>query len=313
MTMTIWLRLKRQGSVRHVLGRGLWGLTLLIVGFAILSPLAEAMASEQDFVVLQKKLAADGFPPQKLARIFSVDPPNLQLKMVATMFRLRESKLNYDQFLEPPAIQQALLFLNSHRTILAQAERRYGVEPYVIVALLLVETHFGDYTGRPPTLAILSTYALMDQGSYRDRVWALLEAADRVRIGREAFDAKLIRRAEWGYQELCALLRWTNTDAWQLREIQGSLMGAMGMPQFIPSTLERYGADGDFDGIIDLFQTADAVMSIANYLHSLGWSTHSTTEEQEKIIYQYNHSRPYVDCILGIASRLRVAKGNSGR
>ncbi|HBZ56172.1 MAG TPA: hypothetical protein DEO88_12270, partial [Syntrophobacteraceae bacterium] len=66
--MTIWLRLKRQGSVRHVLGRGLWGLTLLIVGFAILSPLAEAMASEQDFVVLQKKLAADGFPPQKLAR-----------------------------------------------------------------------------------------------------------------------------------------------------------------------------------------------------------------------------------------------------
>ena len=311
--MMNWIQLDRGGWQGQGLERWLCTLTLVTVVLVTLSPVAKAAASELDFVALQSRLAAEGFPPQRLARIYSINPPTLQLKMVATMFKLRESKLNYDQFLEPPAIHQARSFLNAHRMALTQAERRFGVEPYVIVALLLVETHLGEYTGRTPTLAILSTYALMDQQSYRDRVWALVDFADRERIGRQAFDDKLIRRSKWGYEELCALLRWTNADAVQLKGIQGSLMGAMGLPQFIPSTLERHGVDGDYDGIIDLFQTADAIMSIANYLQSLGWSKNSTITQKEKIIYQYNHSRPYVDCILAIASQLQTAKGASVR
>ncbi len=309
--MTTRMQRDRGGCAGWGLGPRLCCLTLLTMVLVTLSARADAAASGQDFVVLQQKLVAEGFAPQRLARIYSIDPPTLQLKMVATMFKLRESKLNYDQFLEPPAIQQALSFLNAHRMALTQAERRYGVEPYIIVALLLVETRLGEYTGRTPTLAILSTYALMDQKSYRDRVWALVAPADQARTGRQAFDDKLIRRSNWGFQELCALLRWTNADAAQLKEINGSLMGAMGLPQFIPTTLERHGVDGDYDGIIDLFQTADAIMSIANYLQSLGWSKSSTMAQKEKAIYQYNHSRPYVDCILAIASQLQVAKGAS--
>jgi membrane-bound lytic murein transglycosylase B len=270
---------------------------------------AVASAAAKDFDALQRRLVAEGFPAQQVARIYSSEPPTLQFKMVATMFKLRESKLNYDQFLEPAAINRALEFLRAQRANLSQAERRYGVDPYVIAALLLVETRFGDYTGRTPTLAVLSTYALMDQKGYRDRVWALVEPADRARLGRSAFDDKLLRRSKWAYQELCALLRWTNANPQEVKRLQGSLMGAIGLPQFIPSTLEHYGADGDHDGIIDLFQAADAIMSIARYLQSLGWSRASSTAEREKIIYQYNHSRPYVDTILGIASRLRAAQG----
>lgn len=311
--MMKWTQLDGGDWQGQGLERWLCTLTLVTVVLVTLSPVANAAASELDFVALQSRLAAEGFPPQRLARIYSINPPTLQLKMVATMFKLRESKLNYDQFLEPPAIRKARSFLNAHRMALTQAERRYGVDPYIIVALLLVETHFGEYTGRTPTLAILSTYALMDQQSYRDRVWALVDFADRERIGRQAFDDKLIRRAKWGYEELCALLRWTNADAAQLNGIQGSLMGATGMPQFIPSTLERHGVDGDYDGVIDLFQTGDAIMSIANYLRSLGWSKSSTRSQKEEIIYQYNHSRPYVDCILGIASRLQMAKATGVR
>jgi membrane-bound lytic murein transglycosylase B len=279
------------------------------VVLAILGTSTGASGSDKDFSALQRKLVAEGFPAQQLVRIYTIDPPTLQLKMVATMFKLRESKLNYDQFLEPPAINRALQFLKAQRSQLSQAEKRFGVDPYVIVALLLVETHFGEYTGRTPTLAVLSTYALMDQASYRDRVWSLVAPADRTRLGRQAFDEKLIRRSQWAYQELCALLRWTNTNPHEVKRLQGSLMGAIGLPQFIPSTLERFGADGDSDGIIDLFQTADAIMSIARYLQSLGWSRASTSAERENIIYQYNHSRPYVDTILGIASRLRTAQG----
>jgi membrane-bound lytic murein transglycosylase B len=82
-------------------------------------------------------------------------------------------------------------------------------------------------------------------------------------------------------------------------------MGAVGMPQFIPSNVERYGVDGNRNGRIDLFETPDAISSIAHYLQSLGWSAKSTPAEQEEIIYQYNHSRPYVRTVLDIAARLR--------
>jgi membrane-bound lytic murein transglycosylase B len=310
MAMTAKLQRGRKDRMGRKLGCGFWNKVFL--GTAIMAVwgiAAVVSAADKDFAALQRKLVAEGFPAQQMARIYSIEPPTLQFKMVATMFKLRESKLNYAQFLEPPAINRALTFLKAQRSSLSQAEKRYGVDPYIIVALLLVETRLGEYTGRTPTLAVLSTYALMDQISYRDRVWALVEPADRARLGRSAFDEKLIRRSQWAYQELCALLRWTNADPHEVKSLQGSLMGAIGLPQFIPSTLERYGADGDYDGVIDLFQAADAIMSIARYLQSLGWSQTSTIAEREKVIYEYNHSRPYVDAILAIASRLRAVQG----
>jgi membrane-bound lytic murein transglycosylase B len=262
-------------------------------------------AAESTFSPLQNKLIRDGFPAQQVSRIYGEQPPTPQYKMIATMFVLQESRMNYGQFLEAPSIQRATQFLKEHASTLSQAERTFGVDRTIIAALLLVETQFGRYTGRTPTLAILSTYALMDQKSYRDRVWALLPLQDRERWGREAFDEKLIRRANWAYQELCALIRWSDGQSVKLKNLQGSLMGAVGMPQFIPSNVERYGVDGNRNGRIDLFETPDAISSIAHYLQSLGWSAKSTPAEQEEIIYQYNHSRPYVRTVLDIAARLR--------
>ena len=262
-------------------------------------------AAESTFSPLQNKLIQDGFPTYQVSRIYGEQPPTPQYKMIATMFVLQESRMNYGQFLEAPSIQRATQFLKEHASTLSQAERTFGVDRTIIAALLLVETQFGRYTGRTPTLAVLSTYALMDQKSYRDRVWALLPLQDRERWGREAFDEKLIRRATWAYQELCALIRWSDGQSVKLKNLQGSLMGAVGMPQFIPSNVERYGVDGNRNGRIDLFETPDAISSIAHYLQSLGWSAKSTPAEQEEIIYQYNHSRPYVRTVLDIAARLR--------
>ena len=262
-------------------------------------------AAESTFSPLQNKLIRDGFPAQQVSRIYGEQPPTPQYKMIATMFVLQESRMNYGQFLEAPSIQRATQFLKEHASTLSQAERAFGVDRFIITALLLVETQFGRYTGRTPTLAILSTYSLMDQKSYRDRVWTLLPLQDRERWGREAFDEKLIRRANWAYQELCALIRWSDGQSVKVKNLQGSIMGAVGMPQFIPSNVERYGVDGNRNGRVDLFETPDAISSIAHYLQSLGWSAKSTPAEQEEIIYQYNHSRPYVRTVLDIAARLR--------
>jgi len=226
-------------------------------------------------------------------------------KTISQTLRIRESKLNYDQFLEPSVISRASDFRRKHKSLLSQAEEVYGVDQYVIVAILLVETQFGGYTGQTPTLAILSTFALMDQKSHRDKVWALLPREDRERLGRDAFDQKLTKRAQWAYEELCALVRLSDTQKLRIESCRGSVMGAIGWAQFLPSSVVRYGVDGDRDGRVDLFQPADAIFSVANYLRGYGWREAKTRSSQEEVIYAYNHSQPYVQTILGVADRVR--------
>jgi len=174
----------------------------------------------------------------------------------------------------------------------------------VIAAILLVETHFGGYTGTVPTFAVLSTFALMDQEISRNRVWNLLPPQDQKQWERAEFDRKLMKRADWAYDELFALLHLTDGNPTQLAIMRGSIMGAIGWPQFLPSSLVRWGTDGDRDGRVDLFQPEDAIFSVANYLRAHGWDEAKTEVEKEEVIYTYNHSRPYVGAILGVAAAL---------
>lgn len=256
------------------------------------------------FEPLKERLTKEGFTPQYINEVYRANPTPL-FETVAGTLRMRESKMNYEQFLQPAAIAQARKFVNGHQKVLDQAEKSYGVNKYVIVAILSVETRFGSYTGFTPTLDILSTFALMDRKSYRDIVWDLISANDRQRMGREGFDEKLLKRSAWAYQELCALLTWAQGRPEKARAFKGSLMGAVGWPQFLPSSLVRHGADGDGDGQVDLFQPTDAIVSVANYLQAYGWDEAKSRVQKEKVIYGYNHSQPYVDTILEIADRLQ--------
>ncbi len=238
-------------------------------------------------------------------------PPGLTplYKNVAQTLHLTESKLNYDQFLQPSAVAEAKRFLRRNEAVLLHAEEIYGVNRCVIVAILLVETHFGSYTGATPTFTILSTFALMDQQSSRDRVWNLMSPQDRKKWDRAEFDRRLTRRANWAYDELYALLRLTDGNPKKVTALKGSVMGAIGWPQFLPSSLVRWGTDGNRDGRIDLFELDDAVFSVANYLRVHGWDEAGTESEKEDVIYTYNHSRPYVGAIMGVAGELGECSG----
>ncbi len=279
---------------------------ILAVGFFLLAFALSAEVSEaapDPFRPLKERLLKDGFSGPSIARVYQ-GQPSVQFKTVARTFELRESKLNYDQFLNPSSIEKGRRFASEHRTALRDAGQTYGVDPCVIVAILLVETQFGSYTGKTPTVAVLSTFALMDHKSYRDRIWAMLSPREKARWGREAFDRKLMDRSDWAYREVCALVRLAE-DRVRVESLRGSVMGAVGWPQFLPSSLVRYGADGNRDGRVDLFDPWDACHSVANYLRGYGWCRARTREEKEKVIYQYNHSRPYVQTVLGIADRLQ--------
>jgi membrane-bound lytic murein transglycosylase B len=284
--------------------RGAETLAPLLLFWLALGLLAvPTVRADDTFAPLKKRLIDDGLSQQQVMMAFQ-PAPSPMFTTISKTLRMRESQLNYNQFLSASNLRKAQGFAMSHGGTLRRAEAQYGVDRNVIVAILLVETQLGSYTGEIPTLAVLATFALMDSKGSRDRVWALLSSSDRKRWDRDAFDQKLLKRADWAYGEVRALLEVSKTQGRRPDLYRGSVMGAIGWPQFLPSSLLKFGVDADGDGRIDLYRPEDAISSVANYLRGYGWSERLSRLEKEEVIHHYNKSRPYVATILEIASRL---------
>jgi membrane-bound lytic murein transglycosylase B len=126
---------------------------------------------------------------------------------------------------------------------LARAEREFGVPAEIIVATIGVETVYGTYMGTHRVLDALTTLA---------------------------FDFP--RRAEFFRGELEQFLLLARDRVVDPLAIKGSYAGAMGIPQFMPSSYQRYAIDFDGDGRKNLWSNvADAIGSVANYYRSFGW------------------------------------------
>ena len=142
----------------------------------------------------------------------------------------------------PARVQQGRRLLNSHRDLLEQVERTYGVPPSLLVALWGMETNFGSYIGDFPVIRTLATLAC--QG----------------------------RRRELFEEQLLAALRLVDSGQIGVGQLIGSWAGAMGQPQFMPATFERYAVDADGDGRKDIWGSLpDVFASAANYLAAAGW------------------------------------------
>ncbi len=276
-------------------------MTALVVLMFLPGP-CTAKARPEYYGTLESKLAAHGIARWRVASALRSVPPPMFHLVCATM-RTGGGKPNYDHFLAPAEIAAARRFIEDHRNCFREEKAEYGVEPEVITAILLVETHFGSYTGKTPTLAVFSTFAVMDGKANRDRVWRSISQEDRETWGRRAFDTKLLERSDWAFKELCALFELQRTRGMRVANLKGSVMGAIGWPQFLPSSLVKYGVDGNGDGRIDLNNAADAILSTGNYLRAYGWCEAKTGPQKEAVIFNYNHSTAYVQTVLGLARR----------
>jgi membrane-bound lytic murein transglycosylase B len=87
--------------------------------------------------------------------------------------------------------------------------------------------------------------------------------------------------------------------------IRGSIYGAIGLCQFMPSNVFLYGVDADGDGRIDPFTKLDALHSIANYLRGYGWREGLDRTGQHRIIFAYNNSTVYANTVLAVAEKIR--------
>jgi membrane-bound lytic murein transglycosylase B len=147
------------------------------------------------------------------------------------------------QFLTPDLIAAGSRFWAQHAEVLARAEDEFGVPAEVILGILGVETFYGRNTG-----------------SFR-----VLDALASI-----AFDGE--RRQDFFRGELEELLLLSRESGMDPLALKGSYAGAMGLPQFMPSSYRRYAVDYDGDGTIDLLGSpVDAIGSIASYLEAFGW------------------------------------------
>jgi membrane-bound lytic murein transglycosylase B len=144
----------------------------------------------------------------------------------------------------PKAVRTARLMADRHRTLLRQIEKRYGIPLSMLVAVWGLESDFGKFSGARPTFAALATLAHDPRRAtfFRAQIFDALTIVDRGDI--------------------------------ELAHLKGSWAGAMGQPQFMPSSYLRYAVDFDQDGRRDIWDShADIFASIANYLLENGWQT----------------------------------------
>ena len=146
-------------------------------------------------------------------------------------------------FLTEQRIQEGADFMQTHAETLARAESRYGVPAEIITAIIGVETYYGRHKGQHRVLDSLATLAFYHPV-----------------------------RGRFFRGELAAFLRIAYEQQVDPTELRGSYAGAMGYPQFIPTSYQAYAVDFDDDGIRDLWENpVDAIGSVANYFAEHRW------------------------------------------
>jgi membrane-bound lytic murein transglycosylase B len=282
---------------------GLSSLSLLVFGFLTSAPCAAA-SDARYFSSLQQRLMRDGFDAGWIRKIYADPRIDFDMRGISLYFVHSEGSLDYDQFTEPAAIHKARRYMATHKGPLARAERRHGVDREVITAIALVETRLGAYVGTRSVLNTLSTMAALSGPRAREAMWQYVEQTTH--LDRASFNHKARRKSAWAYGELRAFLHHVRAQNLDPLAIKGSYAGAMGISQFIPSNIAPLGRDGNGDGRVDLFDHADAIMSIANYLRHYGWYRGIPADRAYDVVYSYNHSSYYVNTILEIVRMLKV-------
>ena len=142
-----------------------------------------------------------------------------------------------------PTIRMAQQMFTRHRSLLGRVGRKHGVDPRILVAVWGLESNFGRFAGVRPTIPTLVTLA---------------------------YDP---RRATMFRNELFDALQILNNGDIELDRLKGSWAGALGQPQFMPSSYLEYAQDFDEDGRRDIWSSLpDVFASVAHFLQRHGWA-----------------------------------------
>ncbi|MBS0578483.1 MAG: lytic murein transglycosylase B [Proteobacteria bacterium] len=225
---------------------------LLLAGLLCIPALAQPVTADS-FDLRRPEIASfitdvaarNGMSKKELRRLLKAAQP--QPKIIAAMERPAEKVSPWwqyrENFVTAERIAQGVQFWNEHKDALERSAAQYQVAPEYIVGILGVETKYGRITGHYRVLDALATLAF----DYPPR---------HVYFTKEL-------------EQFLILARENKLDPLTLT---GSYAGAMGAPQFMPSSYRHYAIDANGDHVRDLWADWDDVIaSVANYLHESGW------------------------------------------
>jgi membrane-bound lytic murein transglycosylase B len=185
-----------------------------------------------------------GFDPRELHLLFSKLQPNQNvIKAISAPSTAKPWFEFKPLFVDDARIVNGVRFWSDHGELLARAQQEFGVPESVIVSIVGIETRYGRFTGNIRVVDSLATLGFDVPG-----------------------------RQDYFRGELEQFLLLAREQRWDPGAVKGSFAGAMGMPQFMPSSYRRRAIDYDANGRVDLWtEPADIIGSVASYLRNAGW------------------------------------------
>jgi|GEM_PF-617555 len=283
-----------------------------------------SIVEQAGWLPLATRLIRDGFDAEHIimlyARMGESYSPAPMARKISALYRIKfpppapaKSKDTGKKAPAPPPVypgvvtsanvEKAAAFMRQHSAPLQAARQRFGIPPEVATGLLFVETRLGAYLGSAAALHNLSSLAATNSTAI---MAGSLGSIDLSKADRRTWADKRTReKSDWAYEELKALLSWSQQHNLDPVAMPGSVYGAVGLCQFMPSNIPRFGADGDGNGKVNLFSVPDAVFSLSRYLSEHGWKEGISRKKQQKVLMHYNKSTRYANTILALADELR--------
>jgi membrane-bound lytic murein transglycosylase B len=242
-----------------------------------------ARASDrQELKKLLDILSRNGHSDSQLRKLFGDRRAGL-LPVVLERFARPAEKLPYAKyraiFIKDEVLEAGKKFLEEKKELLTRVEEKFQVDRESLCGIIATETRFGIHPGKYSTFNALSTVVL-----------------------------KYPRRSRWARKELRALMSVFSDDP---LAVTGSYAGAVGLVQFMPTSIQSYGVDWDKDGKIDLDKWSDALASAANYLKKHGWKRGKPIRRgtaNYRAIFRYNPAHNYVKVVKELAESFGYLK-----
>ncbi|MDR2349992.1 MAG: lytic murein transglycosylase, partial [Deltaproteobacteria bacterium] len=213
----------------------------------------------------------------------------------------------HGRFTNESAIKTISGLYLADKKIFDRMEAIHGVPGPVVASVMWIETGYGNYFGKNKAAVMLASMAA--SADYSLVAPRLRDLEENEGAGAYLSETAL-KRGAWARDELEALLVYAWENGLDPMDFPGSVYGAVGYGQFMPSNIKKHAVDGDGDRKIDLFDKTDAVHSIGNYLRNHGWRGDMSDEEKRReVIRRYNNSGVYVNTVLYVADRVAAGTG----
>ncbi len=212
----------------------------------------------------------------------------------------------YPQFTRPDALARIAANYRADREMFQRLGRKYQVPGEVVAAIMWVETGYGQYFGKQKAAGMLASMAAAasDFSLVAPAVADLPQDRESMAFMRET----AVKRGDWALNELAALMTYALANGHDPTTFPGSVYGAVGWGQFMPSNILKFGVSAKGSGRVDIFNKEDAAFSIGNYLKGHGWRGEKVNsmaeDERREVIMKYNKSGVYVNTVLYVADYL---------